>query len=220
MEASAGGGGASSSSSSSSSNSSSSSSSSSSENPWSCSICLSDSPTEPVVTPCGHLYCWPCIFKWLESDRDTCPDCKAGITKARLVPIYSRGGGRQRPSADSSVPPRPAQPRTEAPSQGGNDWAAPQVHFGLCVARARRPPSPPQALLPPPQTLSSYLLSLPHRARRRRAFGFFPALVVNLWANHRTGREGNATAMNPAALLMERVTFSVGALLVFFLLFG
>jgi hypothetical protein len=44
--------------------------------------------------------------------------------------------------------------------------------------------------------------------------------VVNLWANHRTGREGNATAMNPAALLMERVTFSVGALLVFFLLFG
>jgi hypothetical protein len=43
---------------------------------------------------------------------------------------------------------------------------------------------------------------------------------VNLWANHRTGREGDPAAANPAALLMERVTFSVGILLAAFLLFA
>ncbi len=86
-------------------------------------------------------------------------------------------------------------------------------------AREAPPPPPRRSTLP---RKHSRLTSSPSRTarRRRRAFGFFPALVVNLWANHRTGREGDANAMNPAALLMERVTFSVGALLVFFLLFG
>eukprot|EP00592_Proboscia_alata_P005065 CAMPEP_0194375024 /NCGR_PEP_ID=MMETSP0174-20130528/23479_1 /TAXON_ID=216777 /ORGANISM="Proboscia alata, Strain PI-D3" /LENGTH=722 /DNA_ID=CAMNT_0039154947 /DNA_START=111 /DNA_END=2279 /DNA_ORIENTATION=- len=30
-----------------------------------CNICL-ESVVEPVVTLCGHLYCWPCLYKWLE----------------------------------------------------------------------------------------------------------------------------------------------------------
>lgn len=27
---------------------------------WDCSICL-DGATDPVVTQCGHLFCWECI---------------------------------------------------------------------------------------------------------------------------------------------------------------
>jgi len=32
---------------------------------FSCNICF-EAVTEPVVTQCGHLYCWPCLYRWLE----------------------------------------------------------------------------------------------------------------------------------------------------------
>ena len=30
-----------------------------------CNICL-EPVTEPVVSRCGHLYCWPCLYRWLQ----------------------------------------------------------------------------------------------------------------------------------------------------------
>lgn len=30
--------------------------------PYDCNICL-EIAREPVVTLCGHLYCWPCLFR-------------------------------------------------------------------------------------------------------------------------------------------------------------
>ncbi|XP_057797328.1 E3 ubiquitin-protein ligase RMA1H1-like [Salvia miltiorrhiza] len=85
-----------------------------------CNICL-ESCHEPVVTLCGHLYCWPCIYKWLhvqsssfESDeRPRCPVCKAFISNSSLVPLYGRGRSPSESEAkkrqlDSTVPPRPA----------------------------------------------------------------------------------------------------------------
>lgn len=63
-----------------------------------CNICL-DSARDPVVTLCGHLYCWPCIYKWLhvqtsalESDKHPkCPVCKSSISNSSLIPLYGRG---------------------------------------------------------------------------------------------------------------------------------
>ena len=31
-----------------------------------CAICLDSVSNEPVVTRCGHLYCWTCLYTWLE----------------------------------------------------------------------------------------------------------------------------------------------------------
>jgi zinc-RING finger domain len=78
---------------------------------FSCNICF-DAVIEPVVTQCGHLYCWPCLYKWLEpgmypadrvrlslnpllstppdTSRQVCPVCKAGCSVNTIVPIYVR----------------------------------------------------------------------------------------------------------------------------------
>lgn len=29
-----------------------------------CNICY-DLAQSPVVTMCGHLYCWPCLYRWV-----------------------------------------------------------------------------------------------------------------------------------------------------------
>ena len=56
-----------------------------------CNICYGICQ-EPIVTTCGHLYCWPCIYQWVNTNRTylTCPVCKNGISENRLIPIYSK----------------------------------------------------------------------------------------------------------------------------------
>ncbi|KAJ7981725.1 E3 ubiquitin-protein ligase rma1h1-like protein [Quillaja saponaria] len=84
-----------------------------------CNICL-DSAHDPVITLCGHLYCWPCIYKWLhvqsssyESDQQQkCPVCKANISCTALVPLYGRGTSNsdsraKKPQLGLVVPRRP-----------------------------------------------------------------------------------------------------------------
>ena len=33
------------------------------EDMWKCRVCFEDL-NEPVVTQCGHIYCWTCIYTW------------------------------------------------------------------------------------------------------------------------------------------------------------
>ncbi|XP_022969255.1 E3 ubiquitin-protein ligase RMA1H1-like [Cucurbita maxima] len=66
-----------------------------------CNICL-ETVKDPVVTLCGHLFCWPCLYKWLhfqDSSKEKhgrrlqqCPVCKAEVSDATLVPLYGKGG--------------------------------------------------------------------------------------------------------------------------------
>jgi RING-type zinc-finger len=93
---------------------------------FSCNICL-DAVTEPVVTRCGHLYCWPCLYRWLvpgmnpqersslglrppsgplDTNRRACPVCKAPCSVPTVVPIYVRC------SDDASPAHPPRQPTT------------------------------------------------------------------------------------------------------------
>ncbi|RWW36289.1 hypothetical protein BHE74_00058700 [Ensete ventricosum] len=79
-----------------------------------CNICM-DFVVDPVVTLCGHLYCWPCIYKWMQMESMSprrCPVCKAPLSQDTLVPIYGRGG--QSTMADSEAPRRPTLHRDHA----------------------------------------------------------------------------------------------------------
>ncbi|KAK1272820.1 E3 ubiquitin-protein ligase RMA2 [Acorus gramineus] len=74
-----------------------------------CNICM-DVSREPVVTSCGHLFCWPCLYQWLHvhSDHKECPVCKGEVTESNLTPIFGRGSsaadvGVDQASASSTV---------------------------------------------------------------------------------------------------------------------
>lgn len=58
-------------------------------NDYECSICL-EVAKEPVVTKCGHLYCWSCIYFWNENKK-TCPNCNSNINNITdFIPIYNK----------------------------------------------------------------------------------------------------------------------------------
>ncbi|KAJ9184673.1 hypothetical protein P3X46_004377 [Hevea brasiliensis] len=82
-----------------------------------CNICL-DLATDPVVTCCGHLFCWPCLYRWLNvySDAKECPVCKGEVAIKNVTPIYGRGNNTREPEEDSSieVPVRPNARRVES----------------------------------------------------------------------------------------------------------
>ncbi|XP_021837513.1 E3 ubiquitin-protein ligase RMA3-like isoform X2 [Spinacia oleracea] len=92
----------------------------SSQSSFDCNICF-DVAHDPVVTRCGHLYCWACIFKWLnvqssssseQTHQKACPVCKANISQTSLIPLYCHGPSRSDDEARKSqrdvIPPRPA----------------------------------------------------------------------------------------------------------------
>lgn len=91
-----------------------------------CNICL-DFAQEPVVTLCGHLYCWPCIYKWLHvqsanlssDEPPQCPVCKGDISHTTMVPLYGRGNsepelGTKASTTNISIPPRPPASSNQA----------------------------------------------------------------------------------------------------------
>ena len=72
-----------------------------------CNICL-DMASSPVVTLCGHLYCWPCLSPWLVNNN-TCPVCKSGLEKDKVIPIFVKGRENDDPR---NYEPRPEPTRT------------------------------------------------------------------------------------------------------------
>lgn len=88
-----------------------------------CNICL-EQATEPVVTQCGHLYCWKCIYEWMQQPRETlvCPVCKSGINKETIIPIFTKENNQDpRKKQGENIPNRPGARRSEPhPNQNYN----------------------------------------------------------------------------------------------------
>eukprot|EP00440_Ansanella_granifera_P060679 gb/GFBE01065766.1/.p1 GENE.gb/GFBE01065766.1/~~gb/GFBE01065766.1/.p1 ORF type:complete len:180 (+),score=14.57 gb/GFBE01065766.1/:1-540(+) len=104
---------------------------------YECNICL-EQACEPVVTRCGHLFCWACLHQWLSApgsaqggsrlsqmssisgsigssrprNGSSCPICKASVTIQNVIPVYTRGS---QTDPRNSYPDLPARPRGERP---------------------------------------------------------------------------------------------------------
>lgn len=105
-----------------------------------CNICF-ELAEEPIVTLCGHLFCWPCLYKWLHihSHSQECPVCKALIEEQKLVPLYGRGktqtDPRSKPIPGLDIPHRPAGQRPPtAPPPDNNNF--PNFGFGAFMPAA------------------------------------------------------------------------------------
>nr|DAD24619.1 TPA_asm: hypothetical protein HUJ06_026083 [Nelumbo nucifera] len=82
---------------------------------------------DPVVTYCGHLFCWSCLYLWLHvySNKNECPVCKGEVQDADVIPIYGHGnssGSKDQTTGKASesgvrIPPRPHGHRFESARQ-------------------------------------------------------------------------------------------------------
>ncbi|KAL6569771.1 hypothetical protein OROMI_014285 [Orobanche minor] len=81
---------------------------------YDCNICLVMAK-EPVLTCCGHLFCWPCFYQVsnVDSTSKECPVCKGEVSESTVIPIYG-DGGNERVSGIEDIPPRPKAPRVES----------------------------------------------------------------------------------------------------------
>lgn len=108
-------------------------SSSSSGSFYDCNICL-DMAKEPILTCCGHLFCWVCFFKlpYVDSTAKECPVCKGEVTDTNITPIYGNGNDTrvsEMESTDSKLPPRPRARRVESVRQQRVNRGASNVPF-------------------------------------------------------------------------------------------
>lgn len=106
-----------------------------------CNICL-DLVHDPVVTLCGHLYCWPCIYKWIhynalsseniDNKQPKCPVCKAEVSQKTLIPLYGRGQATKTSTKAMSlglaIPQRPPSPRCTSHGLIDNNNISPLSH--------------------------------------------------------------------------------------------
>ena len=122
---------------------------------FTCRVCL-DTPEQPIVTVCGHLFCWNCIYRWIERNRAApqCPVCRAAIEmpdgapeRARVIPLYVDTTTEGKDPRASTAPPRPQSERPQAPQRfasgfdflhdffgvGGGGGGGHNVSFGLGV---------------------------------------------------------------------------------------
>mmetsp|Transcript_40905 Transcript_40905/g.131551 ORF Transcript_40905/g.131551 Transcript_40905/m.131551 type:complete len:112 (+) Transcript_40905:81-416(+) len=74
-----------------------------------CNICL-EAAAEPVVTRCGHLFCWACLHQWLNAPQSS-------QEAAGLGGIMGGGAGTGPTPATACIQTCPRGPRASGPSR-------------------------------------------------------------------------------------------------------
>ncbi|CAK7331765.1 unnamed protein product [Dovyalis caffra] len=88
-----------------------------------CNICL-DMAQDPILTSCGHLFCWPCFYplSYIYTNVKECPVCMGEVTDTSIIPIYGNGNSNDNnklklKEPGLKVPPRPSAQRVESVRQ-------------------------------------------------------------------------------------------------------
>nr|XP_016515152.1 PREDICTED: uncharacterized protein LOC107831866 [Nicotiana tabacum] len=86
-----------------------------------CNICL-DMAKEPILTCCGHLYCWSCFYQlpYVDSSTKECSVCKGEVIDENVTPIYGNGHSycsKELVECGFKIPPRPKAHRVESVRQ-------------------------------------------------------------------------------------------------------
>lgn len=104
----------------------------SSEPVFECSICL-ETAKEPVVTKCGHIYCWPCLYSWMEAkgENSKCPNCKNPISKEDLIPLYTKEENRKNTKRFENIPERPKAERNPERNESNNNTFGSNFSFNF-----------------------------------------------------------------------------------------
>ncbi|MCO5602720.1 hypothetical protein L7F22_056857 [Adiantum nelumboides] len=132
----------------------------------SCSICLCDSAgmKDPVVTCCGHLFCWACVYRWA-SIRRTCPLCKGFLTRmADFTPLFigtAAADDVECPNSnaiEADMPPRPAARRNHK-ELGLHELAAAPPNQQQIDAQNSTVAHDELGFLYPPETEDDHILS-------------------------------------------------------------
>jgi len=168
-----------------------------------CNICL-ESAAQPVITMCGHLYCWPCIYRWMDlhSNNPQCPVCKGAVAKDKLIPLYGRGKidtDDPRSRIPEGIPNRPPGHHAEAPSHQ---------------------PSPPFGFWPGPAPMATAQFG---NISFAAGTGFFPSLFgLQFQAyppNPQMRNNGTPNPEQDQQAVLSRLLFLLAVLVAFFLLF-
>ncbi|KAH6755657.1 hypothetical protein C2S52_018576 [Perilla frutescens var. hirtella] len=87
---------------------------------YDCNICL-EVAKEPILTCCGHLFCWSCFYQVsdIDSTSKECPVCKGEVSNSTVIPIYGNGDSERVCETESGlmIPPRPKAHRVESVRQ-------------------------------------------------------------------------------------------------------
>ncbi|KAK9290144.1 hypothetical protein L1049_009031 [Liquidambar formosana] len=179
-----------------------------------CNICL-DLARDPVVTCCGHLFCWPCLYRWLNvhSDAKECPVCKGEVTIKNVTPIYGRGNTTREAEEDSNlkIPLRPHARRVESLRQSlhRNAFTFPMEEMirrlgsRFDLTRDWVPPQDLDGASTPPERSTSFLNRImTSRGMRREQNGVVPPDdVVDLTQSTATSPEAGESRRIPSLLL-------------------